>query len=148
MSCSWTRSRGCWASRPGFGPVYAELDKWLDLYYLTIEAYVASRWAEALLRWSALLLFAWRVVGVVVFSLTALEGSLLVSPNLFENLFLYVVIVRRIAPRFLPRTLAQMLLLLVVLWIPKILQEWVLHWQEAHPWQWVRETLLRPILGD
>lgn len=130
-----------------FGPIYAELDKWLDLYYLTIEAYVASRWREPLLRDAALLLFAWRVIGVVVFSLTAFEGALLVFPNLFENLYLYVVAVRRFVPRLLPRTAAQLLVLLLILWIPKILQEWVLHIEEAHPWQWLRSTFIDPLLG-
>ena len=31
-------------------------------------------------------------------------------------------------------------LVLVLLWIPKIVQEWVLHWEQLHPWQWLRET--------
>jgi hypothetical protein len=106
-----------------FGPVYAELDKWLDLYYLTIEAYVASRWSEALLRRPALLLFAWRVVGVLAFSISGIEGTLVVFPNLFENFYLYVLIARRLAPRFLPRSGPQVVLLLLVLYIPKAIQE-------------------------
>ncbi len=132
---------------PEFGPVYAELDKWLDLYYLTIEAYVASRWTEPLLRWTALALFAWRVVGVVAFSVTAIPETLFIFPNLFENLYLYVLIARRFAPRLIPRTAAQMLVLLLILYIPKAVQEWLLHWEEAHPWQWLRDTFIRPIVG-
>jgi hypothetical protein len=32
--------------------------------------------------------------------------------------------------------------------IPKAVQEYVLHWEEMHPWQWLREMFVRPILGD
>jgi hypothetical protein len=41
----------------------------------------------------------------------------------------------------------QLALVLVVLFIPKAIQEYVLHWEELHPWQWLRETVIRPILG-
>jgi hypothetical protein len=39
-----------------------------------------------------------------------------------------------------------MLIVLVVLFIPKAIQEWVLHWEQLHPWQWLRETIIRPVL--
>ncbi len=138
---------GLLGERPEFGPLYAQLDKWLDLYYLSIEAYIASRWSEAILRRTALALFAWRLLGVIVFEITALREVLVVFPNLFENLYLYVLLARRFAPRFLPRTVAQMLLLLVILYIPKAVQEWVLHWEQLQPWQWLRNTFIRPYLG-
>ena len=89
----------------------------------------------------ALALFGWRAVGVLLFEATASRELLVVFPNLFENLYLYVVIVRRFMPRLLPRSWPQIGLLLVLLWIPKIAQEWVLHWEQLHPWQWLRETL-------
>ena len=68
--------------------------------------------------------------------------------NLFENLFLSVLIVRRFAPRLEPRTGPQLALVLAVLLIPKLVQEYVLHVEELHPWQWLRDTFVRPILGD
>jgi len=133
---------------PGeFGPLYAQLDKWLDMYYLSIEAYIASRWPEAILRRTALALFAWRLVGVIAFEITASRELLVVFPNLFENLYLYVLIMHKLRPSLLPRTWAQMLLVLVILYIPKAIQEWVLHWEQLHPWQWLRETFIRPIVG-
>lgn len=84
---------------------------------------------------------------MIAFSVTAVPETLFVFPNLFENLYLYVLIARRIAPRFIPRTAGQMAILLVILFIPKAAQEWLLHWEEAHPWQWLRDTFIRPILG-
>ncbi|HET9435916.1 MAG TPA: hypothetical protein VFO50_03605 [Candidatus Limnocylindrales bacterium] len=47
----------------------------------------------------------------------------------------------------MPRTIAQTALVLVILLVPKLVQEWVLHWEQLHPWQWLRETFVVPILG-
>ncbi len=123
-----------------FGALYSQIDKWLDTWYLGLAAFMAWRWPELMLRWVAIALFGWRLLGVLLFEATASRELLLVFPNLFENFYLFVVIVRRFAPRFLPRTWPQLGLVLVLLWIPKIVQEWVLHWEQLHPWQWLRET--------
>jgi len=47
----------------------------------------------------------------------------------------------------MPRTVPQLLVVLVVLMVPKAIQEWVLHWEELHPWQWLRDEVLKPLLG-
>jgi hypothetical protein len=134
---------------PGeFGPFYAQIDKWLDLWYLSLELVVVRRWTEPLVRRAATALFAWRLIGVILFEITASHPLLFVFPNLFENLFLYVLIVRRFAPKLEPRTVPQLLLVLLVLFIPKAVQEYILHVEELHPWQWLRETIIRPILGE
>lgn len=128
--------------QPGeFGPFYAQIDKWLDTYYLAIEAIVVRRWPETLLRRTAWALFGWRLVGVVLFELTAVRPLLVVFPNLFENFYLYVLVVRRWFPRLLPTRPITVALVLVALLIPKELQEYVLHQEELHPWQWLRQTL-------
>jgi hypothetical protein len=132
---------------PEFGPIYAQLDKWLDLYYLGLEVVVARRWVEAVPRRTAYVLFAWRLVGVILFEITVYRPLLVLFPNLFENYFLYVLVARRWFPRFVPRTVNQSLVVSLVLLIPKEIQEYVLHWEELHPWQWLRETLLKPLLG-
>ena len=132
---------------PEFGPIYAQLDKWLDLYYLGLEVVVARRWVDAVPRRTAYVLFAWRLVGVILFEITVYRPLLVLFPNLFENYFLYVLVARRWFPRFVPRTVNQSLVVSLVLLIPKEIQEYVLHWEELHPWQWLRETLLKPLLG-
>jgi hypothetical protein len=134
---------------PGeFGPLYAQIDKWLDLWYLSLELVVAHRWSETLVRRASMGLFAWRLIGVILFEISASHPLLFVFPNLFENFYLYVLIVRRFAPKLEPRTVPQLVLVLLVLFIPKAVQEYVLHVEELHPWQWLRETFIRPILGD
>jgi hypothetical protein len=134
--------------QPGeFGPFYAQIDKWLDLYYLSIEWVMVRRWSESLPRSAASYLFVWRLAGVIAFEVTAYRPLLLIFPNLFENLYLYVVIVRHWFPRFMPRTVVQMLVVLVALLVPKMGQEYVLHWEELHPWQWLRDQVIDPVLG-
>ena len=130
-----------------FGPDYAQIDKWLDIYYLGLEAIVVRRWPETLPRRAALALFAWRLAGVILFEVTIYRPLLVVFPNLFENVYLYVLIVRRWLPSLMPRTIPQLALVLIALLIPKEIQEWALHWEEIHPWQWLRETLIRPLIG-
>jgi hypothetical protein len=132
---------------PEFGPIYAQLDKVLDTWYLTLELVVTRRWTESLLRRTALVLYVWRLIGAILFELTAIHPILLVFPNLFENFYLYILIVWRLAPKLVPRTLPQLLLVLVVLFVPKAIQEWLLHVEEAHPWQWLRDTVIQPALG-
>jgi hypothetical protein len=134
--------------QPGeFGPFYAQIDKWLDTYYLALELVVVTRWPHDAPRTAAILLFVWRLAGVVAFEITADRPLLLVFPNLFENLYLYVLICRRWFPRFVPRTALQTLVVLIVLLVPKLGQEYVLHWEQLHPWQWLRNDVLRPLLG-
>ena len=133
---------------PEFGPIYAQLDKWLDLYYLTLELVVVRRWEEMVPRRTAEVLFGWRLVGVILFEITLVRPLLLVFPNLFENYFLYILVARRWFPRFVPRTVKQSVLVSVLLLIPKELQEYVLHYAQLHPWQWLRETFIKPLFGD
>jgi hypothetical protein len=132
---------------PEFGPFYAQIDKWLDTYYLALEVVVARRWTEVLPRRTAYALFGWRLLGVVLFEITAWRPLLVAFPNLFENFYLYILVARRWLPRLVPRTLLQTLVVCAVLLVPKLVQEWVLHWEELHPWQWFRVTFITPLLG-
>src|SRR5262245_930423 len=134
--------------QPGeFGPTYAQIDKWLDLYYLALELVVSRRWVEVVPRRTAAALFGWRLIGVILFEITVSRPLLVVFPNLFENYYLFILIARRWFPRFVPRTWAHSLIACLLLLIPKEVQEFVLHYEELHPWQWLRETLVKPLLG-
>src|SRR3954447_2078291 len=70
--------------QPGeFGPFYAQIDKWLDLWYLSVELWVTRRWIETLSRRAAAGLFGWRLIGVILFEVTVSHPLLFVFPNLF-----------------------------------------------------------------
>ena len=105
---------------------YQELDKILDLYYLFLEVLVVQRWL-LFERSVASCLFAYRLIGVALFEITSTRFLLFVFPNMFEMYFLFVLIAARFAPAYVLtplRTLAWLAFLL----IPKMLQEYLLHW--------------------
>jgi hypothetical protein len=120
---------------------YPALDKGLDTYYLALEVFVSLRW-EPLLRWTSVALFAYRTVGVIAFEVTQTRWLLLVFPNLFENFYIAYLVLRRVAPAFAitPLRLAGLLVLLL---IPKLGQEYLLHYSEAQPWDWIKRNVLR-----
>lgn len=126
----------------GMGDYYSQIDKGLDTYYLTLEAFVAWRWTNPWTRWTALFLFAYRLVGVAVFELSEARVLLFIFPNLFENWWLYCVIVARFWPRLTPRSWRSTVVPLVLLLVPKLAQEYLLHVAEAQPWNWIKEHLL------
>ena len=127
----------------GFGDHYSQLDKGLDTYYLGLELIVALGWVSAWARLPAIVLFVYRVVGVILFELTGTRWLLLVFPNLFENWWLYCIVVATFFPSIYPRSIKTVAIPMIALLIPKLGQEWLLHYAEAQPWDWVKKNLLR-----
>lgn len=124
-----------------FGDHYHTLDKVLDSYYLTLELIVALRWKSPYARWPAVALFVYRALGVVLFELTERRIMLFLFPNLFENWWLYVVLVERFWPRLYPHSARSTTIPLVLLLIPKMAQEYLLHFAEAQPWNFLKKQL-------
>lgn len=125
----------------GMGDHYHSIDKILDLYYLGLEAWVAMSWVERLPRLTAIALFAYRVIGVILLEITNWRPVLFVFPNLFEHWFLFVLIRNRWFPKLRLDTWKQVALWLFILYIPKLGQEYLLHVAEAQPWDWIKGTL-------
>jgi hypothetical protein len=126
----------------GFGSHYAQLDKGLDTYYLSSELLVALSWASPYARLPAIALFVYRLVGVAAFEITSTRLMLLIFPNLFENWWIYCVATVTLWPRFYPRTWKTVGAVLFLLLIPKMGQEYLLHYAEAKPWEWTKQHLL------
>lgn len=125
----------------GMGSHYHSLDKILDIYYLGLEAWVSLGWTARIPRLISLGLFSWRVIGVALFELTKERSILFVFPNLFENWFLFVLIVWRFFPQVRLDTWRRCLAWLAVLYVPKLGQEYLLHVAEAQPWGWIKGKL-------
>lgn len=124
-----------------FGDHYHTLDKVLDSYYLTLELIVALHWKSPYAKWPAVVLFVYRAVGVVLFELTNRRIMLFIFPNLFENWWLYVVIVERFRPKLYPHSVKSVVIPMILLLIPKMAQEYLLHFAEAQPWNVIKEQL-------
>src|SRR5690606_14895768 len=93
-------------------------------------------------RWPALFLFAYRLVGTVAFEVTEVRALLFIFPNLLENWWLYCLIVARFWPSLTPRSPGTVAVPIVILLVPKLAQEYLLHVAEAQPWNWIKEHLL------
>jgi hypothetical protein len=126
----------------GFGGHYSELDKLLDSYYLTLELIVAFRWTSPYARIPAFALYVYRLIGVVLFEATHARVLLFVFPNLFENWWLYCVAVAQFFPRLYPRSWRSVAIPMFLLLVPKMGQEYLLHYQEAEPWDWIKHHVL------
>lgn len=129
----------------GFGDHYAELDKVLDSYYYTIEVVVALRWENPWMRWPAAALFVYRLIGTVLFEVSDTRLFLFLFPNLFENWWLYCVVVIKWFPSLVPHSWKSTTIPLVLLLAPKLGQEYLLHLAEAKPWHWTKEHILDPV---
>ncbi len=134
-------------TRPEFGPGYTRIDKWLDSYYLAIEAVESRRWPEALERRISLALVAHRLVGVATFEATGNRWLLMAFPNLFENFYWYVLVRRRWAPGHALNGIGEAARVLALLLVPKLAQEWLLHVAGVHPWQLIKAAIGRWLSG-
>ncbi|MBK9344711.1 MAG: hypothetical protein IPN07_17155 [Dehalococcoidia bacterium] len=128
----------------GFSGHYHQIDKVLDTYYLSIEAWIAFGWRNQYERLPALLLFGFRIVGVVLFELTERRIVLFLFPNMFENWWLYIVAVRRWKPSWTPHSWIGVAVPMGVLLVPKMGQEYLLHFAEAQPWNWFKKHVFDP----
>jgi hypothetical protein len=125
-----------------FGSNYHTLDKWLDVYYLFFLLLISMRWQDMLARRTSILLFAFRMIGVLAFELTGMRKILFFFPNLFENFVLFILFAKRFTPHLIPQTVRQLGMILLLLYIPKFFQEYLLHYAQAQPWQWFKQTFL------
>lgn len=114
---------------------YVLLDKILDLYYLSIEAYVIFRWRRIFAKKTGLWLFAVRALGIILFSITAKEYLLFFFPNIFENFFLFYYGVWTIIKREPNLSRGTLLWSVIILAIPKLIQEYVMHVQLVNDWR-------------
>jgi hypothetical protein len=108
---------------------YQSLDKWLDQVYMAAFLIVAvTRWSGPA-RNVAIVLYAYRMVGFVMFEVTEWRPGLLFFPNVFEFWFLFVASLPHWWPRlrFNRTTVALSLAVLTPL---KLGQEYVIHWAQ------------------
>lgn len=110
---------------------YQIADKWLDLYYLAFAYYVSRGWRDQLARKIAKYLFVYRALGVAVLTVTNLEWTMILFPNLFEMFFVFYLLYLYLSSRTqLLANWKDAAPMMAALLIPKMLQEYALH---VHP---------------
>jgi hypothetical protein len=126
------------------GGAYHRVDKAFDAYYLSFEAYVVWHlWTDSLARTTALILFAARFAAVVAFEITHARALFLLGANVFENFYLYIAGRLEIDPTHRLASRRQLLVILAFVGLPKLLQEYVMHFREAQTWHFVTRHILK-----
>ena len=64
------------------------------------------------------------------------------GPNVFENFYLFTAAALTANPQFRYRSWAHLLGILAVVAVPKLLQEYVMHYTEHQTWRFVRQYIL------
>ena len=75
---------------------------------------------------------------MILFELTGARWMLFAFPNLFEHWFLFYLLRNRFFTGLTLDTWRQAITWLVILYIPKLGQEYLLHVAEAQPWDWIK----------
>ena len=107
-------------------PIYMVVDKSLDLYIGILGLMVARSWAPLIYR-TVIVLVCWRVIGVALYLMLGQRQVLLFFPNLFDFFFLFYAFADQYMPELRPQTARQLIAILIILLIPKLIQEYYLH---------------------
>ena len=122
---------------------YQSYDKALDVFYLAI-AYLSTlrNWAAPFAAKTAMFLWYYRLVGVVLFEITQERAVLIIFPNTFEYFFIFYESVRlfwdprRMSPKLLVGATA-------FIWIfIKLPQEWWIHIAQLDFTDFMKEDVL------
>lgn len=122
---------------------YHLIDKYLDMYYITLECYVSFFWKNSLAKKTSILLFIYRGTGFILFELTKIRLILFIFPNLFENFYLFYLGYKKLLKKDPVKSIRGLAVILTILLIPKMVQEYVLHFAQLQPWNWVKFNILR-----
>ncbi|MDG1839148.1 MAG: hypothetical protein P8J64_00160 [Dehalococcoidia bacterium] len=104
---------------------YQALDKWLDLTYMATFLWVSLRWEQPYRR-IAVLLFAYRIIGVLIFEVIGNRWILLAFPNVFEFWVIAIAFTRHYFSKTI-LSARSIFILLMVLLVFKEFQEYALH---------------------
>lgn len=113
---------------------YQVWDKLLDLTYLSAEVYVALSWKNKLVSKIALVLFVYRLIGVIAFEVFQQKPILVIFPNVFEPFFLIYLLHLYIFKKDLFRSLKIIGCMVLLIAVLKLGHEYLLHINETHPW--------------
>ncbi|OGE91094.1 MAG: hypothetical protein A3J05_04440 [Candidatus Doudnabacteria bacterium RIFCSPLOWO2_02_FULL_48_13] len=122
--------------------VYQLRDKILDLYMSSIALYKTYGWQEMLARRAAVFLFVWRFIGVILFELSQARWLLVLFPNIFEFFFLFVAYKLQYYPGFRFGTTKRLAQSILILAVPKITQEYLLHVRGAVDWAYFKYNII------
>lgn len=120
----------------GIYTVYLYWDKIMDSYSFLFIVWVVLQWQDVWARKIALGLFGYRIIGLVLFLITGWRPIFFFFPNVFENFVILCLVIFWLSKKkklnFNPLHKAVMLGVLI---IPKMIQEYFQHFLGHQPWE-------------
>lgn len=116
------------------GAAYHLFDKWLDLYMITIAAIVSLRFKK-LEKYTCLVLFVIRAIGIILFEMTNNHLFLIIFPNIFEFFFVFITFTKIFWKKF-ELTKKNIIWVLLIISVPKIILEIIFHSLGADQFFW------------
>ena len=116
--------------------IYQSWDKIMDLYYWLFVLWIVWSWKDSWARKVAVVLFSYRLVGMVLYWITQWRFLLFFFPNVFENFVIWCLVLFLLTKKqklFL--THLQKNIMLILLIIPKMIHEYFQHFLTRQPWE-------------
>lgn len=116
--------------------VYQNWDRVMDMYFWFVTLFMVRRWEDTTAKYLAFILFAFRMIGQILFFLTQDRSFLFFFPNFYDNFLVmylgYVLIFKRTR---LLTSIRDVVVVFSLLMIPKIIHEYFLHFLRQQPWE-------------
>lgn len=125
---------------------YNPLDKILDTYLYVVTGLVAWRWKNRIAAITIVCLLVYRLIGVVAYEASGQRALLLVFPDLFIFYVLFFLLTNRMLKKDFITSAKTNAVVLILLLIPKMFQEYQLHVAQFPIYGWFREHILQHIL--
>ncbi|QBQ54686.1 hypothetical protein [Nitrosococcus wardiae] len=117
-----------WAEMGATDIDYTSYDKPLDVYQITIQAIVASRWENKTIRNIALFFYGYRLLGYALYLFTELRVMFFFFPNIFFYFFIGYLAAKKLGLPELFEDKRQLAIVILVIILLKLPQEYILHW--------------------
>ena len=77
------------------------------------------------------------------FEVTQVRQIMVLAPNIFENFYLLITGVKKLAPEFRTDTMRKLVIFLLIADVPKLIQEYLMHYLEFPTWPYSKERIFR-----
>jgi hypothetical protein len=131
---------------PGFsGLAYQNFDKIMDLYMIFFAAVYSFKF-ERIVTITSWVMFSWRALGVLLFTITGMRWLIVLFPGILDFFFLFCAGRARYFPKF-TITKKNLWWIILVLLIPKFAQESFLHYFGGDQILWALDLKILSFFG-
>lgn len=117
---------------------YQNWDKTMDMYYLFFIALIVLKFKDKIAKNTALFLFFYRIIGVILLYMTHNRSFLFFFPNIFENFVLFYLFYNFLTKKtILFKNTKIFIIVMSIISIPKLIHEYTQHYLLHQPWEYI-----------